>query len=56
MFATAPDPDPQLARIVKFGLIGTPMPGHEWFSDQQVADVVAFLRTLTPAVAGGSGS
>lgn len=35
-----------LARIVRHGLPGTNMPGHEWLSDQQVADLVAYVRTL----------
>lgn len=35
-----------LARIVRHGLPGTSMPGHEWLSAQQVADLVAYLRTL----------
>ena len=35
-----------LARIVRHGLPATSMPGHEWLGNQQVADLVAFLRTL----------
>ena len=35
-----------LARIVRHGLPATSMPGHEWLGDRQVADLVAFLRTL----------
>jgi cytochrome c oxidase cbb3-type subunit 2 len=35
-----------LARIVRHGLPPTSMPGHEWLTDQQVADLAAFVRTL----------
>jgi mono/diheme cytochrome c family protein len=35
-----------LARIVRHGLPPTAMPGHEWLTDRQVADLVAFVRTL----------
>jgi mono/diheme cytochrome c family protein len=35
-----------LSRIVRFGVAGTSMPGHEVFSDRQVADVVAYLQQL----------
>lgn len=35
-----------LARIVRFGLPTTAMPGHEWLDRQQVADLVAFVQTL----------
>jgi len=35
-----------LARIIRFGLPPTSMPGHEWLTDQQVADLVAFVKTL----------
>ncbi len=35
-----------LARVVRHGLPGTHMPGHEWLGDQQVADLVAYVRTL----------
>lgn len=36
-----------LARIVRFGVPGTSMPGHETFDDGRTADVVAYLRELT---------
>ena len=32
------------ARIVKFGIPGTDMPGHEYLSDHQIASVVLWLR------------
>lgn len=38
--------DRALARIVRHGLPPTSMPGHEWLTDQQVADLVAFVKTL----------
>jgi cytochrome c oxidase cbb3-type subunit 2 len=36
-----------LSRIVKFGLIGLNMPGHEYFNDQDILDVVGYVRLLT---------
>lgn len=38
--------DAALARIVRHGLPPTSMPGHEWLTDQQVADLVAYVKTL----------
>lgn len=35
-----------LARAVRHGLPPTAMPGHEWLTDRQVADLVAFVRTF----------
>jgi cytochrome c oxidase cbb3-type subunit 2 len=44
------EPEPQaLARVVKFGVPGTTMPGHETLSPQEIADVVAYLRSLRSA-------
>jgi len=41
------EPEEQaLARIIRHGLPPTSMPGHEWLTGQQVADLVAFVRTL----------
>ena len=36
-----------LSRIVRFGVYGTSMPGHEALSDEQVADVAAYVQELT---------
>ena len=36
-----------LARLIKFGLPGTAMPGHEYLSDGQIADLVAYVETLS---------
>jgi mono/diheme cytochrome c family protein len=44
--------DGAIARAVRFGLPPGLMPGHEWLSDGEVADLVAFVRTLSP----GSGT
>jgi len=33
-----------LARIVRFGVPGTSMPGHESFTDRQLADVLSFVQ------------
>lgn len=35
-----------LARIVRHGLPPTAMPGHEWLTDRQVSDLVAFVQTF----------
>jgi cytochrome c oxidase cbb3-type subunit 2 len=35
-----------LARLIRFGLIGGSMPGHEYWSDRELADVVAHVRSL----------
>jgi mono/diheme cytochrome c family protein len=45
-----------LARLVRFGVPGTSMPGHEYLSDRQVADLVAFVRDLAaePMAARGA--
>jgi cytochrome c oxidase cbb3-type subunit 2 len=53
----APPTEPEeraLARIVRHGLPPTSMPGHEWLTDQQVADLVAFVRTLPAPVQSAS--
>jgi cytochrome c oxidase cbb3-type subunit 2 len=42
-------PDAALARVVRFGLPPGTMPGHEWLSDREVADLVAFVRELVEA-------
>lgn len=38
--------DQALARIIRYGLPPTTMPGHEWLTDQQIADLVAHVQTL----------
>lgn len=38
--------DQALARIIRYGLPPTTMPGHEWLDRQQIADLVAHVRTL----------
>ena len=50
--AAGPRLDRELARLVRFGLAGSPMPGHEWLTRRQVADLVAFVHTL----ADGNGT
>ncbi len=45
-----------LARLVKYGVPGTSMPGHEYMTQRQLADVVAFVRQLAaPRVAALGG-
>lgn len=43
-----------LARVVRQGIPGTSMPGHEWLSDQQVADLAAFVASLARRSAEGA--
>jgi cytochrome c oxidase cbb3-type subunit 2 len=40
---TAPERLDHLARIVKFGIPGTDMPGHEYLGDQQIASLSLWL-------------
>jgi hypothetical protein len=42
-----------LERVIKFGLPGTAMPGHEYFSDQQVADLAAYVLGLARGASPG---
>jgi cytochrome c oxidase cbb3-type subunit 2 len=43
-----------LARTIRYGLEGTSMAGHEYLTEEQVADLVAFVTTL-PATHARSG-
>jgi cytochrome c oxidase cbb3-type subunit 2 len=38
--------DEGIARVVRFGMPGTSMPGHEWLSDRDVAALVARVREI----------
>jgi cytochrome c oxidase cbb3-type subunit 2 len=40
------DPEVTLARIIKFGLPGLPMAGHEYLPDEEVVGLARFVRTL----------
>jgi cytochrome c oxidase cbb3-type subunit 2 len=55
-----PDLETRLARVVKFGIPGTDMPGHETLNDSQVATLAAYLariRTVsTPGVKEAAGN
>jgi len=45
-----------VARAVRFGIAGTAMPGHETLTDQQIADLAAFVLTLeAPAAPAAVG-
>jgi cytochrome c oxidase cbb3-type subunit 2 len=45
--ARGAEPEEQvLARLIRFGLIGGSMPGHEYWTDRELADVVAYVRSL----------
>ena len=35
-----------LARTIRFGIPGTPMPGHEMLTDEEVRDLVAYVEAL----------
>ncbi len=53
------EPEAQaLARVIKYGINGTSMPGHETLSERELADLVAYLLELRGApdeLAGESG-
>jgi cytochrome c oxidase cbb3-type subunit 2 len=40
------EPELALSRIIKFGLPGLPMAGHEYLSDQEVVGLARFVQTL----------
>jgi cbb3-type cytochrome oxidase cytochrome c subunit len=42
------DQTPRLARIIKFGLPGTDMPGHEYLPDSQIASIATWLNQTIP--------
>ncbi len=48
-------PDAALGRVIRFGLPPGTMAGHEWLSDREVADLVAFVRQLPFCGAAGAG-
>ncbi|WP_414663280.1 cbb3-type cytochrome c oxidase subunit II [Horticoccus sp. 23ND18S-11] len=50
----AGDTDAALARIIKFGLPGLPMAGHEYLPDRDVVGLARYVRTLHKARSGGS--
>lgn len=47
-------PEAALARIIKFGLPGLPMAGHEYLPDRDVVGLARYVRTLHKARSGGS--
>ena len=47
-FALGPDKRQALARIVKFGIPGLAMAGHEYLRDQDISDIVAYLLSIEP--------
>ena len=38
--------DAAIARVIRHGLPPTSMPGHEWLTARQIADLVAWVKTL----------
>jgi cytochrome c oxidase cbb3-type subunit 2 len=40
------DPASQLARIIKFGIVGTDMPGHETLTDDEVVSLAGWLQKI----------
>jgi cytochrome c oxidase cbb3-type subunit 2 len=53
MSAERPGESPQVSvmRVLRFGLPGTDMPGHETWSDQELADVAAWVLGLRQSAA-----
>lgn len=49
----APEDLPRLARVVRFGIPGTGMPGHEQLRPAEVAALVSFVAGLPPAAGSG---
>lgn len=47
--ARTDDLDQSLARIVKFGLPGSPMAGHEYLNDSEVVSLAAYVHALHDA-------
>ncbi|MGC4074566.1 MAG: cbb3-type cytochrome c oxidase subunit II [Nibricoccus sp.] len=47
-FPSTPDTD-SLARLIKFGLPGTPMAGHEYLTDSEILSLADFVKTLHAA-------
>jgi hypothetical protein len=43
----------ELARLIKFGVEGTLMAGHEYLSTQELADLAAHIQALPSAAAAG---
>jgi len=44
-----------LERVIRFGLPPWTMAGHEWLSDQEVADLASWVRSLGSAPEAGAG-
>jgi len=42
----SPSPDLDLARTIKFGIVGTSMPGHEIFNDSEVLGLAQYVQSL----------
>jgi cytochrome c oxidase cbb3-type subunit 2 len=46
-FHSLPHPDDAaIARVIRHGLPPSSMPGHEWLTNQQVADLVAYVKEI----------
>jgi mono/diheme cytochrome c family protein len=45
----SPDQELKVSRIIKFGIPGTDMPGHETLSDSQVVALARFVLTIRDA-------
>ena len=46
-FHSLPRPDDAaLARVLRHGLPPTSMPGHEWLTDQEISDLVAYVKEI----------
>ncbi len=50
-FTPVGDANGGLSRVIKFGIIGLDMPGHEWLSDEEIRDLCQYVSRLrTPPV------
>ncbi len=46
IWSAGDDPMPAIERVIKFGISGTDMPGHETLTDPQIIGLAAFVRDL----------
>ncbi len=50
------EPEPVLARIIKFGLTGLPMAGHEYLRDAEIVGLARHVRSLHNPAPGQAGT
>ena len=49
-----PENKRHLARIIKFGVLGTDMPGHEYFSDAEIRGLIRYLSLIRNNISRGA--